>query len=66
MYHYTKFGMALILGASSAFQATLHDDVHCVFVTLPLYSSTREETVQPLVSRVMRQVGCLVERVGPA
>ncbi|SRR6266446_7648685 len=51
-------------------QATihLHDTTHGVFMTLPPYTSTREDEVQPLVSGVMRHpihVWCLVEHVAP-
>ena len=33
------------------FGATLHDDAHDAFMTLPLYTGTREDGGQPVVSR---------------
>jgi hypothetical protein len=46
----------------------LHDAAHGAFVTLPPYTSAREDEVQPLVSGVMKHpihVWCLVGHVRP-
>jgi hypothetical protein len=38
-----------ILGASSEFQATLHDEAHCAFMTLSPYTKTREGEAHHLI-----------------
>src|SRR5260370_73604 len=39
-----------ILGASSEFQATIHDEAHCAFMTLSPYTGTKECQSPPLSS----------------
>jgi len=39
-----------ILGASSEFQATIHDEAHCAFMTLSPYTGTKEGEAHHLSS----------------
>ena len=46
----------------------VHYDAHHVFMTLPGYTSTREDDVQWVAEAAMRhpiQEWCLLERLGP-
>src|SRR5713101_66497 len=53
-----------ILGASSEFQATIHDEAHCAFMTLSPYTGTREGEARHLIRICSQSYNYLPARGG--
>src|SRR5216684_8923044 len=53
-----------ILGASSGFQATIHDEAHCAFMTLSPYTRTKEGEAHHLIRICSQSYNYLPARGG--